>query len=132
MDYCCFCFPFSLRHRSRGLFLLAISQDLHLTRLSEKMLFAIFKKYVKVTATHSGNSHGHKAIPTHAPLQRNDCIHLVFFAGAQTVGIALFSTSQMECYASSYREAAFGIGPLYRQPVPCCCTNPRWPCGIHC
>jgi hypothetical protein len=47
------------------------------------MLFAIFKKYVKVTATHSGNSQGHKAASTHALLLLIACIHLFFFAGAE-------------------------------------------------
>jgi hypothetical protein len=59
----------------------------------QKMLFAIFKKYVKVTATHSGNSQGIQAVSTHAPQLLIVLHHEIFFAGAKPVGIGLFSAS---------------------------------------
>jgi hypothetical protein len=59
------------------------------------MLFAIFTKYVKVTETHSGNSHGH-ICGIHTCPATAYRLHSIFFAGAKPVGIGLFQASQME------------------------------------
>jgi hypothetical protein len=63
---------------------------------SRKMLFAIFSKYVKVTATHQETLTGIHVVSTHALCNCLSFAFDIFLAGAKPAGIGLFLASQME------------------------------------